>query len=227
MQVATGGTVSGGFTYSPAANVTAVFSCGCFPQAGIANTDGSGHFSATSPATATPGPSPYVMVPTRNYIVIAEPVSGSGPQGWTLFFAGNSPGATLGLGDTASMLASASTSDVYTTAAALYVYKLSTQCVHTCDKAFDDWNFNAVQAWVTHLHAGPINFAETTLLNDIASQSAASASLFTKAPSWNPSQPLNSGPINNDINAVKGSSDSTIPTPCPGGPSACTGTPTP
>jgi hypothetical protein len=220
--------VSGGFTYSAAANITAVFSCGCFPQAGIASTDATGHFSATSPATATPGPAPYVMVPTRDYIVIAEPASGSGPQGWTLFFAGNSPGTTLGLGDTGSMLASASTSDVYTTAAALYVYKKSSQCGQTtCGTAFDDWNFNAVQAWVTHLHAGPINFAETTLLNDIASQSATSQSLFTKAPSWNPGQPLNSGVMSTDINAVAGSNDTTIPTPCPGGPSGCTGTPTP
>jgi hypothetical protein len=144
-------------------------------------------------------------------------------------FEGKAPATTLGLGDSGSVLSSAAVSDVYTTAAALYVYKKSTQCPPGgCNFAFDDWNFNAVQAWVTHLKAGPINFAESTLLNDIAAQSAASQSLFPapKAPAWNPSQPLNTT-IGTDINAVAGSIDATIPTPCPGGPSACTGTPTP
>lgn len=227
MQVATGGSVGPGFTYGPAANVSAVFSCGCFAQAGIAPTDASGHWSAISPAQATPGPSPYVMVAGRNYVVVAQPASGAGPQGWTLLFAGKTPATTLGLGDSSSTLASASFSDNYTAAAALYVYKKSSQCgVHGCDTAFDDWNFNAVQAWVTHLTTGPINFAEITLLNDIAAQSVALNSLFPKEPAWNPTQPMNTL-ISSDLNAVAGSNDNTIPTPCPGGPSFCTGTPTP
>ncbi|HEY5094476.1 MAG TPA: hypothetical protein VII69_05070 [Candidatus Eremiobacteraceae bacterium] len=229
MQVSTGGTVGSGFTYGPAANISAVFSCGCFPQAGIALTDAGGHWSAVSPTQATPGPSPYVLVAGRNYIVIAEPSGGAGPQGWTLLFAGKTPATSLGLGDSNSVLASASMSDNYTTAAALYVYKKSSQCLnHNCETAFDDWNFNAVQAWVTHLTTGPINFAETALLNDIAAQSLAGLSLFPspKEPTWNPTQPLNTL-ITSDINAVAGSGDLSIPTPCPLGPASCTGTPTP
>jgi hypothetical protein len=232
MQVATGGTVSGGFTYAPAPTTdSVVFSCGCFPVAGTAPVLANGSFMAVSPAAPTPAPgnSPYVMVAGRNYLVVVQPASGAGPQGWTLMFEGKAPATTLGLGDTGSVLSSATVSDVYTTAAALYVYKKSTQCALSgCNTAFDDWNFNAVQSWVTHLKAGPPNFAETTLLNDIAAQSAAAQSLFPapKAPSWNPSQPLNAV-IGNDLNAVAGSNDSTLPTPCPGGPSACTGTPTP
>ncbi len=232
MQLATGGTVSTGFTYAPAPTTDiAVFSCGCFPVAGTAPILANGAFMAVSPATPTPAPgaSPYVMVSGRNYVLVAQPLGGAGPQGWTLQFEGKAPATTLGLGDSGSVLSSVALSDVYTAAAALYVYKKSNQCAPGgCNTAFDDWNFNSVQAWVTHLKTGPINFAETTLLNDIAAQSAAAQSLFPapKAPAWNPSQPLNTV-IGNDINAVAGSSDSTIPTPCPGGPSACTGTPTP
>jgi hypothetical protein len=122
---------------------------------------------------------------------------------------------------------------VYTTAAALYVYKQSSQCGSGgCDTAFDDWNFNAVETWLEHVRGtlsgdpspGPNN-AERILLNDIAAQSAASASLFPKAPLWNPSQPFNAT-IAADLNAIVGS-DQNLPTPCPGGPSGCTGQPTP
>jgi hypothetical protein len=225
MQVATGGTVLGGFTYAPANAENVVFTCGCFPQAGTSVTNASGAFTVTSPATPTPAGSPYVMVAGRNYVVVAEPASGAGPQGWTLMFEGHGAATTLALGDSGSVLASAAVSDVYTTAAALYIYKKSGQCPPAgCNTAFDDWNFNTVQAWVQHLIAAP-NFAETTLLNDIASQSAANASLFPTAPLWNPAQPLNPT-INTDLNNVTGS-DASIPTPCPGGPAGCTGTPTP
>jgi len=170
-----------------------------------------------------------VLVAGRNYIVVAEPAGGAGPQGWTLLFAGKTPATSLGLGDSSAVPASASMSDNYTTAAALYVYKKSSQCVlHSCDTAFDDWNFNAVQAWVTHLTTGPINSAERTLLNDIAAETVAAHSLFPgqKEPSWNPSQPLNAL-MTSDLNAVAGSIDTSIPTPCPNGPAFCTSTPTP
>jgi hypothetical protein len=225
MQVATGGTFSGGFTYAPANAEDIVFTCGCFPQAGTSVTDANGAFTVTSPATPTPAGSPYVMVAGRNYVVVAEPPSGAGPQGWTLMFEGHTPATTLALGDSGSVLASAATSDVFTTAAALYVYKKSAQCPASgCNTAFDDWNLNTVQAWVQHLEASPNN-AERTMLNDIAAQSAANASLFPAAPLWNPVQPLNPT-INADLNAVSGS-EASIPTPCPGGPAGCTGTPTP
>jgi hypothetical protein len=236
MQVATGGTVAGGFTYAPAPMTDmVVFSCGCFPVAGTAPVLANGAFMAVSPATPTPAPgnSPYVMVAGRNYVVVAQPVSGAGPQGWTFLFEGNAPATTLGLGDSGSVLASAALSDVYTTAAALYVYKQSGQCgVGGCETAFDDWNFNTVEMWLEHLNGtlpgdpspGP-NTVERTLLNDIAAQSAASASLFPKSPKWNPGQPINAT-IAADLNAVSGN-DNLLPTPCPGGPSGCTGTPTP
>src|ERR1700687_4627322 len=227
MQVATGGTVSGGFTYAPAPTTdTVVFSCGCFPVAGTAPVLANGAFMVFSPATPTPAPgaSPYVMVAGRNYVVVVQPASGAGPQGWTLMFEGKAPATTLGLGDTGSVLSSTAVSDVYTAAGALYVYKKSTQCVAGgCNTAFDNWNFNSVQAWAPHLTAGPQNFSEPTLLNDIAAQSAAANSLFPapKEPAWNPTQPLNLT-IGNDINAVAGSGDATLPTPCPSGPASCT-----
>jgi hypothetical protein len=225
MQVATGGTFGTGFTYLPANAENIVFTCGCFPEAGTSVTNASGAFSVTSPAIPTPAGSPYVMVAGRNYVVVAEPPSGAGPQTWTLMFEGHGAATTLALGDSGSVLSSAATSDVFTTAAALYVYKRSSQCPPSgCNTAFDDWNFNTVQTWVQHLDTAP-NFAETTLLNDIASQSAGNTSLFPAAPLWNPSQPLNPT-INADLNAVTGS-EPAVPTPCPGGPSGCTGAPTP
>ena len=224
MQVATGGTFGGGYTYGPAANANVVFTCGCFPQAGTAVANANGAFNVTSPAVPTPAGSPYVMVAGRNYVVIAQTAAGS--EGWTLMFEGHAAATTLGLGDAGSVLAASATSDVFTTAAALYIYKKSTQCPPAgCNTAFDDWNFNTIQAWVQHLEASP-NFAETTLLNDIASQSAANNPLYPLAPGWNASQPLNAT-INTDLNVVAGSNDNSIPTPCPGGPAGCTGTPTP
>jgi hypothetical protein len=229
MQYSTGGTVGGGFTYAPAPiSDMIVFSCGCFPVAGTTPVLANGAFVVQSPATPTPAPgnSPYVMVATRNYIVVAQPPSGLGPQGWTLMFEGNTPATTLGLGSSGSVLSSAAISDVYTTAAALYVYKNSVECPPTgCGTAFDDWNFNAVQGWLTSMKAAP-NSSEITLLNDIAAQSALSASLFPKAPPWNPTESSNAT-ISGDLKAVKLSGDLNLPTPCPGGPSACTGTPAP
>jgi hypothetical protein len=236
MEVATGGSVAGGFTYAPAPTTdTVVFSCGCFPVAGTAPVLANGAFLVVSPATPTPAPgnSPYVMVASRNYVVVAQPLGGAGPQAWTFMFEGKAPATTLGLGDSGSVLGSAELSDVYTTAAALYVYRQSSQCgVGGCETAFDDWNFNTVQMWLEHLKGtlpgdpspGP-NAVERVLLNDIAAQSAASASLFPKSPKWYPSQPTNAT-IAADLNAV-GGTDTLLPTPCPSGPTSCTGTPTP
>jgi len=235
MQIATGGTVGAGFTYGPVPMADEiVFSCGCFPEAGTAPVQAKGAFMATSPATPTPAGSPYVMVAGRNYLVVGEPLNGSGPQGWTLLFEGKAPATTLGLGDNGSVFASAAVSNVFTTAAALYVYKESAQCgPGGCETAFDDWNFNAVETWMRHVEStlpgdpspGPNN-AERVLLNDIAAQSVLNASLFPKAPKWNPAQPSNAT-IAADLNAVVGSNDTDLPTPCPGGPAGCTGTPTP
>ena len=234
MQIATGGTVGSGFTYGPVPmSDEIVFSCGCFPEAGTAPVGANGAFMVVSPATPTPAGSPYVMVAGRNYIVVGEPLSGGGPQGWTLMFEGKTPATTLGLGDNGTVNASTALSNVFTTAAALYVYKESAQCgVGGCETAFDDWNFNAVELWLQHIEGtlpgdpspGPNN-AERVLLNDIAAQSTLNASLFPKAPKWFPAQPTNAT-IAADLNAVVGN-DTNLPTPCPGGPSGCTGTPTP
>jgi len=212
MQVATGGTV-GSFTYSPAANATVVFSCGCSTQAGTATADGSGAFTlvaASTPMPASPNPT-YTIVPGRNYVVVAT--SGSGAEGWTAQFAGRIPSHNQSLG--------ANTSDVYTAAVSLYVFNNS----GSGPTGFDDWNFNALAAWYTQLNTAP-NGAETKLLNDIAAQSVANKTLYPGAPSWDPAHSSNAT-IKADLASVKTSGDATIPTPCPGGEANCTGTPTP
>jgi len=223
--IATGGTVAGGFTYTPAANDTIIFTCGCSNQAGITTAGVNGDFSVTSPASPTPAaPNPtYTIVPTRNYMVVAEPPgSNSGPQGWTMLFAGTVPANDLALGDANSVNAASGVSDVYTTAVALLIYKQSIQNSNT---AFDDWNFNAVEAWLQRMVTAPTP-QETTLLNQIASASAAGKSLFPTRPGWNSLQTLNPT-INTELKAVIANPGTATPTPCPGGPSGCTGTPTP
>jgi len=211
LQVASGGNVSPGpFTYSPAGGATVVFSCGCSTQAGTSTADGSGNFTLVVNSTPTPSvPNPtYTIVPGRNYLIVGS-VSGVG-EAWNLEFAGAIPAHNLAL---------STPSDVYSAAAALYVYANSPSGV----TAFDEWNFNAVAAWLTQLHNAP-NAQEMKLLNDIAAQSAAHNTLFPAAPSWNPAQPVNAT-IAGDLVAVKSSADAIKPTPCPSG--ACTGTPSP
>jgi len=212
MQVATGGTV-GSFTYGPAANATVVFSCGCSTQAGTATADGTGAFTLVANSTPTPSaPNPtYTIVPGRNYIVVATTAGGA--EAWTTQFAGNNPARNQYL--------DSNVSDVYAAAVSLYVFNNSPSGT----TAFDDWNFNALSAWYTSLKTSP-NGAETALLNDIASRSAANKTLFPGAPSWNMTQ-MSSTLIKNDLAAVKTSGDAMIPTPCPGGEAGCTGTPTP
>ncbi|MDQ6779850.1 MAG: hypothetical protein M3Z37_01675 [Candidatus Eremiobacteraeota bacterium] len=209
LQVATGGNTVSGFTYTAAGNAQVVFSCGCSSQAGTGTADGTGSFTLTAVSTPTPSaPNPtYTIVPTRNYVVIGTTSAG---EAWNMDFAGSIPSHNLSL---------ASPNDVYAAAATLYVYQNSPPGA----TAFDAWNFNTVLAWLTTLHASP-NAAEIKLLNDIAAQSGAHATLFPTAPGWNPSQPTNAL-IKSDITAVVASSDATKPTPCPG--AACTGTPAP
>jgi len=211
-QFATGGTFATGYTYGAAgAGDQVVFSCGCTAQAGTTNTNNSGGFTLVQNSPATPAaPAPtYTIVPGRNYLIVTQ---GAGAQAWTMQYAGNNPGRNQYL--TTSVL-----NDVFTAAVGLYVFQNSTSSA----TAYDDWNFNALKAWYTQLVSSP-NVAETKLLNDIASQSAASQPLYPSAPGWNSSQPTNAL-IKADIGTVKTSGDPLIPTPCPG--SACTGTPTP
>jgi hypothetical protein len=223
LQAATGGTYAGGYTYSAAASDDVVFSCGCTGQAGTGGTDAGGNFTLSTTTTPTPAaPDPhYTIVPTRNYIVVAEPASGNGPQAWQLEFAGKTSGATLALGGNGAQMASSSVDDTYAEAGALYVFLNSTKG----STAFDDWNFNTVEAWVQHLKFSA-NPSEKTFLNDIAAAGGTNSSLFPAAPGWNGSQPIN-GKIDGDITTVAGSGDATLPTPCPGGAGTCTGTPSP
>jgi hypothetical protein len=222
LNVTTGGTYPN-YTGTAAGMLNVVFSCGCSSQAGIGTTDAGGNYVIVSPATATPATTPnptYTLVPTRNYIVVAQPGSGAGPQAWQMVFAGNVPSHDLALaaGPTAAP-ATSSASDAFTAAATLYVYYNS----GTGSLAFDQWNFNTVQTF-THNLATAANPAEVKLMNDIAALGKINGSLFPTAPTWNPGQPV-SGLIQNDLIAVKGSADATIPTPCPT--AGCTGTPAP
>lgn len=222
LNVTTGGTWPS-FTTTAANMLNVVFSCGCTAQAGIGITNASGNYVVVSPATATPSvPNPtYTIVPTRNYVVVAQPANGAGPQAWQLVFAGSMPSHDLALADGPTAApASSSTSDTFTAAATLFVYFNSGP---NGALAFDKWNFNTVQTFTNHLVTSP-NVAEKKLMNDIAVLGGTSSSLFPSAPTWNPSQPV-SGLIANDIKAVNSSVDVMKPTPCPS--TGCTGTPTP
>jgi hypothetical protein len=225
MNYATGGTV-GSFMYAPANGYQVVFTCGCTNQAGTTVAGATGNFNVTSPATATPAaPNPtYTIVPTRNYIVEAQPVgSVTGPQAWTVMFAGSATSHDLALGDAGAVAASAGSSDVYTTAVALFVYKYSNQ---NSNQAFDDWNFNSLQTWMQNTLIAAPDANEIKLLNDIASESQLNHSLFPGKPGWNAAQLINAK-MNNDLNHITPITDPTVPTPCPGGQGTCTNTPTP
>jgi hypothetical protein len=214
MNVATGGSYPN-YTYNTAANAAVVFSCGCTGQAGTATTDAAGTFTVVAQSTATPSaPDPtYTIVPGRNYVVIASAgAGGTPPEGWDIQFAGRSPRHNL-------YLDNPNASDVYTTAVGLFVYYESPPGI----TAFDDWNFNTLLNWYGVLKASP-NAAETTLLNDIASQSGLDKTLYPSAPGWDPSHATN-GTIASALNAVKTSGDPAVPTPCPT--SGCSGTPSP
>lgn len=225
LNYATGGSV-GGFTYAAANGYQVVFTCGCSNQAGTTVASSTGGFSVTSPASPTPAaPHPtYTIVPTRNYLIEAQPVGGNaGPQAWTMMFAGTQASHDLALGDTGAVAASTGTSDVYTTAVALYVYSHSTQGSNT---AFDDWNFTSLQTWMQDTLIAAPSAEEITLMDDIASQSGANNSLFPFKPGWNSAQTINAK-IMHDVDAITSVNDPSVPTPCPGGEGTCTGTPTP
>jgi hypothetical protein len=204
------------------ANARVVFTCGCSAQAGETTADGSGNFTLTATATATPSsPSPtYTMVPGRNYMVIGAN-SSTHLEAWTMLFLGNQPSTNVYLGS-----GGADTTDVATTAAALYIF-LKSQ--NNSDTSFDDWNFNQIMAWSNELRSAPKTSQEQKLMTDIGSAETAGTPLFPTLPSWDPDPGSANATIESDINAISASSDSNIPTPCPvsGGTPACTGTPTP
>ncbi|HXW51410.1 MAG TPA: hypothetical protein VEJ41_05415 [Candidatus Acidoferrales bacterium] len=211
MQVSSGGSYPV-YTYDPASDAGVVFSCGCSAQAGTTTADGAGAIDITPDSTATPSvPNPtYTMVAGRNYIVVAT--TGAGAEAWTIQFAGRNPSRN-------HYLNGMNPSDVYSAAVALYVFNNSP----LGETAFDDWNFNKLVEWYGTLQNSP-NGAEETLLNYIASRSAANETLFPAAPSWNPGQAHDSTMAADLVN-VKMSGDPTIPQPCPS--SGCAGEPTP
>jgi hypothetical protein len=212
MNVASGGTYNN-FTYNAASNAAVVFSCGCSSQAGETTADGSGAVAIGPMATATPinMPNPtYTLVPGRNYVVIATTAANG--EAWTIQFAGRNINRN-------KYLNPGQQSDVFTAAVALYIFYNSP----LGETAFDDWNFNTISNWYSKLQSGP-NASETTLLNYIASRSAANETLFPAAPSWNPGH-AHDATMAADLTAVKASGDNAIPTPCPS--AGCSGTPSP
>lgn len=205
-----------------------MFTCGCTSQAGEDQLQPNGTFSIPQTADAIPAsPSPtYTSVPGRNYLIVAtqnggSTTEGNGPESWQLEFLGNTPSHNLGLGTGSAP----TTGDVFTAAGALFVYYNSQN--NSNGTEFDAWNFNSILAWVNHLRStSGANTAEQQLLNDIAAAQQAGKSLYPVAPPWFPSLTPNAT-IQNDLNAVNSSGDTALPTPCPGGPSGCTGTPNP
>lgn len=219
MQLATGGSVSSGFSYAAEASGSqVVFSCGCTSQAGASLLDANSAFNIPQQAPATPAaPNPtYTTVPGRNYVIVAT--AGNHAESWALQFLGATPSHNLSL-------TSNGTSDVYTAAGTLYVYYFS--AINNTDTAFDDWNFTTVSGWVSHLRSSA-NASEIQLLNDIAAAQQSGTTLYPSAPSWNLGMTAN-GTIATDLGNVKNSGDTALPTPCPvvNSTAACTATPTP
>jgi hypothetical protein len=203
---------------SALANATVAFTCGCSGQAGRTTTNGSGAYSFTGTATPVPlAPNPtYTTVPGRNYLIVAyNPANHA--QSWTMGFLGKTPATTLSLAPSNGM-------DAPATAAALYVFANSPS---SGNEVFDAWNYTSIATYANKLRTGPTTAAETKLMNDIVTQQNAGNSLYTTIPSWNPdSGATTNATIAADLNAVK-TSNSGVPTPCPGGAGSCTGTPTP
>ncbi|MGZ3497573.1 MAG: hypothetical protein ACXWNK_00310 [Vulcanimicrobiaceae bacterium] len=216
---------------APVANGTVIYSCGCSLQAGIAPTDQSGNYvlPLSGPAIpATPSPT-YTMVPGRNYLIVAK--SPQNAEAWTMAFLGKTPAHNLSLGPSATQSA-----DVYSAAAALYIYFASPTNGPQADLAFTQWNFNAILQWTQHMRSVAttgLTQAEQKLVTDIGLAQAANTTLFPGAPPWySGTAPQPNTTIKADLSALHSSvgtqgADPAIPTPCPGGEGFCTGTPSP
>ncbi|MBV8148422.1 MAG: hypothetical protein JO092_04965 [Candidatus Eremiobacteraeota bacterium] len=203
------------------ANSTLVFTCGCTGDAGKLTTDGQGNFTINGVTGA-----PSVLSPGKNYVpsghnlmIVGYANAPSRTQTWTMLFLGSTPSHNLSLGN----------NDVPTTAAALYVY-YAASLINNSDKTFDNFNFNQVIAFTQHLRSGKADATETKFLSDVTAAQNANQSLFPVGASWNTavSSDGTNATILADVQAVaKDPADSTIPTPCPGGPNTCSGAPTP
>jgi len=225
LNVVSGGASYSSAAYAPAGTVGVDFSCGCTAVAGSGTTDGSGNFTLTALSTPVPQPNPmYTIVPTRNYLEVGSPTSGT--QAWTMIFAGSKPSHDQYL-NPGNQLVSAP-SDVYSAAVALYIFKYSTGS----SVAYDDYNFNQLVVWYNKLKNGVPSAptkAEVTLLTDIFNESKLGNVLWPLAPGWRPGQSTNAK-ISSDLTAVNAGgmgADPQLPTPCPGGAAGCTGAPTP
>lgn len=201
-----------------AANAEVDFTCGCSGQAGTGVADAGGNFNlltTSTPVPASPNPT-YTIVPGRNYVVIGTSSLGTGgnAQAYTMVFAGNDNTRN-------QYLSGSNVSDPVTAAVALYVMAKSAGT----PLAFDDWNFNTLQAFYTHLQTAPTT-QETQLLDDIVAQQEAGKTMYPAKPRWRPNR-LKNSTIATDLAAINNTTDpGNVPTPCPtpnpGQPAACT-----
>jgi hypothetical protein len=209
-------------------NGSVQFSCGCTAQAGTQNLSSTAGLTIPQSSPALPNtPQPtYTIKPGRNYVIIAKAPT-TNRQEWTMIFAGNdvTRNQYLGQGATGSTPV-----DTAATLAALYVFEFSPNPnAFPSGETFDDWNFNAVSAWVTHLRtAGAPTATEQQALNDVVAQQGVPALLFPDPgqPMWQSQSGAGNATMKNDLNAIKNDATATsVPTPCPSG--TCTGGPTP
>jgi hypothetical protein len=206
-------------TEGAAANAEVDFTCGCSGQAGTGTSDGSGNFNlltVSTPVPASPNPT-YTVVPGRNYVVIATSNLGTSgnAQAYTMVFAGNDTSRNQYLNP------GVNASDTVSAAVALYVMAKSAGT----PLAFDDWNFNTLQAFYAHLLSPQVTTQETQLLTDIVAQQEAGKTMYPAKPRWRPNR-LKNAIIAADLANINNTTDpGNVPTPCPtpgGGPAACT-----
>ena len=204
-------------TPGAAANAEVDFTCGCNGQAGTGTSDSSGDFNlltTSTPVPASPNPT-YTIVPGRNYVVIGTSNLGTGgnAQAYTMVFAGNDTTRNQYL------VPGVNASDTLTAAVSLYVMAKSAGT----PLAFDDWNFDTLQAFYTKMQSNP-TAQETQLLTDIVAQQEAGKTMYPAKPRWRPNR-LKNAIIAADLANINANTDPSVPTPCPtpgGGPAVCT-----
>jgi hypothetical protein len=208
-------------TEGPANHAEIDVTCGCTNVAGTGLTDSTGGFTIQTASTPVPKGSPtpnpsYTIVPGRNYMVITtQTQTGNKAQGWTMIFAGNDSTRNQFLNPGVDQ------SDTATAAVALWVYGNSSPG----SVAFDDWNFVTLQAFYQKFITSP-TAEETTLLTDIVSAQVSKVTMYPAKPGWRPNR-IKNATIAADVAAINTATDPSVPTPCPGSPPVCTGTPTP
>lgn len=205
-------------------NAIVAFTCGCTGQAGQVTADASGNYTINVPAAGFGGTGSYT--PAGHNLMVIGYAPGAHAQAWTMEFFGATPAHNLNLDGTAT----GNASDVYSTAAALYVYNQtiayykSNPPANPSDNTYDVWNFNNVIALKAHFKTSP-NAAESKLISDITAAQNAGQSLYPVVPNWDKTSGDGANAtILADLNAVVASKDSALPAPCG---TSCTGAPTP